>query len=173
MQIILINSFEEFNSLNLNIIKSLFNLDKKLHYDYNHEKFAFQDWKKEIVKRFNNNVKYIILVEVEKVCGYSAFIEDEKYNNFYVKNFTLDINNEQRFTIFKIIMKEVFTYFLESKYEFLRFSTHKNNKIINKMCENKGLFKKKSRLNSTLYIYQISKEDLKKQYIHKKLFNKK
>lgn len=171
MNIHKLTNINDFEALEPSIVQSLFKLDESFHYDYHEDTFLYNDWLNMIHERLNNNVVYIIASKLNKVCGYSAFVEDRDYNNMYLKNFTIDSTEGFNTVAYRVIVKETFTYFLNSEFEKFRFSTHKSNREINLIGKRLGLSRTVAPFNPDYYLYEADKSR-SKNYIFYKIFKK-
>ncbi|MEK4634141.1 hypothetical protein ACTWKC_07435 [Bacillus sp. 4A_MP3] len=169
MKLIRLNNYERLEGLNGEVIKSLYEFDRDLHYSYNNTEFSLEGWWNELINRLRNNTIYIILLNKKNIMGYTAFLEDEKYKNFYVKNFTVNSRDRKNVAAFRILLREVLKAFIQSKYEVIRFSTHKSNKLMNSMCLKNGFIKTISGLNGDYNIYSMQKDKLRDIQIYKRL----
>ncbi|WP_121616722.1 hypothetical protein [Virgibacillus halodenitrificans] len=160
MNVRIIPELSEFQKLNGSLIKSLFKLEENFHNEYHEDHLTFDKWKSIMIERFKEGVKYIIAEENNKVTGYSAIVEDLKYENFYCKNFTVDSSKGFNTIAYRLIVTETLSLFLASDFNLIRFSTNKLNTEVNNTYEKMGLLKKESHLNSDHYIYEISKDNI-------------
>lgn len=167
MKITYIKTVSDYYTLDPKIIGSLFDLDQIFHQTYQNSDLDYKEWNKSIEERLHNNIQYLIISKNESVLGYGAFLEDDKYENIYVKNLTVDTSEGFSPTVLKILMREIMLYFLDSKFMFMRFSTHRRNNNMITMCEKYGLTNIGSLINEDYITYEITKDNLKKLPVYK------
>lgn len=153
---------EEFND---NILYQIFMMENTLNIKYNDFSQDYEEWRENFFQNLNTGCKVILfLSQIEQVILYSRYIEDENYDNFYIKNTHIIDEFKKNIGIGIKFYRVIMNLLSKSKMNYLRLSTNKKNEEMIKMFTNRKNFAVSEKIGDQNHItFSIKKEQFLKR----------